>query len=1070
MEVVKRNGERQILDITKIQRQVEWACEGLKVSQSDIELASQLKFYDGIQTKDIHDTLVKSAADLITVWEPDYSRVAGRLNNHQFRKEAYNDINPPALLDHVQNVIDLGMYDPSILEAYTPTEFGLMDSFIDHTRDFELEYVATEQFKSKYLVRDRSNPERGVVETPQMLYIMVAATLAINEPKATRMQFVHDAYEAISQHYISLPTPIMAGVRTPTRQFSSCVLIECDDSLDSIGAVASTIMQYVSKRAGIGIQGGAIRALGSKIGNGEVLHTGLVPFWKLFQTAVHSCSQGGVRGGAATVYYPMWHLEYEDLIVLKNNRGTEENRIRRLDYAIQTCGLFARRYVEKGNITLFSPDVAGGQLYKLFYEDMEKFEKLYVELENDPTVPKKVVSASDVWTKLVLERSDTGRIYLHWVDVTIKGTPFDPETAPVRMSNLCVSGDTQILTSLGHKTISSLVGKQVDVWNGSEFSTVTIEKTGENQELVEVELSDGKSLKCTPYHKWYVVTGARNGGEKEVRAHELKPGDRLVKWNAPAIEGTLSLSNAYTNGFYTGDGCKVNARNRVYLYGDKQNLIEDITGNVVRTCVQPSQDRTYVDLIGLENKFFVPNAAYTIEARLSWLAGYLDADGCVYRNQDNEQLTCASTEFDFLVNLQLMLQTLGVQSKIVDGQDAGLRWMPANDSSGENKLYQCKQTWRLLINSGDTLHLQNLGLPVKRLKLHAHEPQRNAAHFVRVVSVTSLQEREDTYCFNEPKRHKGVFNGLLTGQCLEIALPTKAQESVDDPNAEVALCTLAALNWGKMELVDVKKYMALAVRLLDNLLSYQDYIVPAAKRFTDQFRALGIGAIGYAHFLAKKDFRYGQGLKETRELAEHMQYYGLLESTRLASERGRCEGFDRLKYAKGWLKADATPAEDKTLDWEYLRGEIQAHGLRNSTVMAFMPSETSSQISNETSGLEPPHGLVSSKKSKSGVLTQVVPEVETLFNSYTTCWEVADDNRNYLNALGEIMKFNCQAISANTWYVPARHNNNKVPAKILMRDILHARKVGLPTLYYQNTNDEADLESQTGCESGACSI
>lgn len=886
MEVVKRNGERQILDITKIQRQVEWACEGLKVSQSDIELASQLKFYDGIQTKDIHDTLVKSAADLITVWEPDYSRVAGRLNNHQFRKEAYNDINPPALLDHVQNVIDLGMYDPSILEAYTPTEFGLMDNFIDHTRDFELEYVATEQFKSKYLVRDRSNPERGVVETPQMLYIMVAATLAINEPKATRMQFVHDAYEAISQHYISLPTPIMAGVRTPTRQFSSCVLIECDDSLDSIGAVASTIMQYVSKRAGIGIQGGAIRALGSKIGNGEVLHTGLVPFWKLFQTAVHSCSQGGVRGGAATVYYPMWHLEYEDLIVLKNNRGTEENRIRRLDYAIQTCGLFARRYVEKGNITLFSPDVAGGQLYKLFYEDMEKFEKLYVELENDPTVPKKVVSASDVWTKLVLERSDTGRIYLHWVDVTIKGTPFDPETAPVRMSNLCVSGDTQILTSLGHKTISSLVGKQADVWNGSEFSTVTIEKTGENQELVEVELSDGKSLKCTPYHKWYIVTDS--GEELEVRAHELNPGDTLTSWMIPAI-----------------------------------------------------------------------------------------------------------------------------------------------DAESEESSYHCG---------------------------------------VKVVSVTPLQEREDTYCFNEPKRHKGVFNGLLTGQCLEIALPTKAQESVDDPNAEVALCTLAALNWGKMELVDVKKYMALAVRLLDNLLSYQDYIVPAAKRFTDQFRALGIGAIGYAHFLAKKDFRYGQGLKETRELAEHMQYYGLLESTRLASERGRCEGFDRLKYAKGWLKADATPAEEKTLDWEYLRGEIQAHGLRNSTVMAFMPSETSSQISNETSGLEPPHGLVSSKKSKTGVLTQVVPEVETLFNSYTTCWEVADDNRNYLNALGEIMKFNCQAISANTWYVPARHNNNKVPAKILMRDILHARKVGLPTLYYQNTNDEADLESQTGCESGACSI
>ena len=1068
MKVTKRNGTLQEYDIEKMHREVAWACEGLKVSPSEIELKSQIQMYEGIPTADIHEVMVKSAADLISAREPDYAAVAGRLNIHGIRKEAYGDFRVPRLYDHVVKMVARGLYTAELLEFYSEAEFDALDSYIVHERDMDYQYAATCQLRDKYLVRDRSDESGRVLESPQIMNMLISAMLFASEEKG-RLWLVEELYSALSTFEISLPTPIMAGLRTPTKQFSSCVLIESGDSLDSINASAAAIIKYISKRAGIGINGGAIRALGSKIANGEVMHTGVIPFWKHFQTAVKSCSQGGIRSGAATMFYPVWHRELPQLLVLKNNAGTEETRIRHLDYGVQLSGYFLDRFKKGQNVSLFSPDVCGGNLYRLFFENQEKFAVLYEQLEQDASVPRETISAVEMMSTLAQERIKTGRIYLHFVDNTIKGTPFNPELAPVRQSNLCVSGDTQILTSLGHKTISSLAGKQVDVWNGSEFSTVTVEKTGENQELVEVELSDGKSLKCTPYHKWYVVTGARNGGEKEVRAHELKAGDRLIKWNTPVIEGTLNLSNAYTNGFYTGDGCKVKTRNRVYLYGDKQNLIDEITGNVVKTYVQPAQDRTYVELIGLENKFFVPNAAYTVEARLNWLAGYLDADGCVYRNQGNEQLTCASTEFDFLVELQLMLQTLGVQSKIVDGQDAGLRWMPANDGSGENKLYQCNQAWRLLINSGDTLHLQNLGLPVKRLKLHAHQPQRNAAHFVRVVSVTPLQDREDTYCFNEPKRHKGVFNGLLTGQCLEIALPTKPLNSVDDPEGEIALCTLAALNMGKVEVSRIPHLMKLLVRALDNLLSYQDYLLPAAKNSTEQFRPLGIGVIGYAHWLAKQNAKYGEKLDETRQYVEAMQYYGLLTSTELAKERGECKGFHRTKYFNGWLKADAVGPENWNHDWEVIRKEMVKYGVRNATILAFMPSETSSQISNETNGIEPIRDLVTVKKSKSGVMKQVVPDIRSIGHQYQTAWEMID-NLGYLNAVAEINKFCCQAISVNTYYDPSRFSQGRLPVQQVLKDTIKAHKLGLTTMYYHNTHDGQSEEQTDDCAGGACKI
>lgn len=374
--VTKRDGQREPLDLDKIHRVIDWAAEGLQnVSVSQVELRSHIQFYDGIKTADIHETIIKAAADLISKETPDYQYMAARLAVFHLRKKAYGQFEPPKLYDHVVKMVEEKRYDAHILADYSKEELEQLDSFIVHSRDLDFSYAAVKQLEGKYLVQNRVTGQ--IYESAQFLYILVAACLFANYPKDSRLSYVRRFYDAVSMFKISLPTPIMSGVRTPTRQFSSCVLIECGDSLDSINATSSAIVKYVSQRAGIGINAGRIRALGSPIRNGEAFHTGCIPFYKHFQTAVKSCSQGGVRGGAATLFYPLWHLEVESLLVLKNNRGVEENRVRHLDYGVQFNRLMYTRLIKDEMITLFSPsDVPG--LYDAFFEDQEKFEALYV--------------------------------------------------------------------------------------------------------------------------------------------------------------------------------------------------------------------------------------------------------------------------------------------------------------------------------------------------------------------------------------------------------------------------------------------------------------------------------------------------------------------------------------------------------------------------------------------------------------------------------------------------------------------------------------------------------------------
>lgn len=435
IKVLKRSGVHEPLDLNKLHKVVMWACEGLSgVSASEVEIRSSLSIKDSISSSDIQETMIRAAAELISEDAPNYQFVAGRLVNYHLRKQVFGSYEPPRLYDHVKRVVELGYYDRVFLDEYTEEEWDAIEKFVKHSRDDDIVYAGMEQFRGKYLVKNRVTGQ--IFETPQIAYVLIAAFLFHRYPPDNRLSFVKEYYDAISTFVISLPTPVMAGVRTPQRQFSSCVLIEADDDLNSIFSTAHAIGLYVSQKAGIGIGAGKLRPIGSPVRNGDTATTGVIPYYRLWQAAVKSCSQGGVRGGAATLYFPIWHPEVEDLLVLKNNKGTEFNRVRQLDYGVQFCKLFYERLINGGNISLMSPrDVPG--LYDAFFADQDKFKKLYEAAERNKNIKKKVIPAIDLFSAFMNERKNTGRLYLMNVDHANEHGSFIPSVAPIRMSNLC---------------------------------------------------------------------------------------------------------------------------------------------------------------------------------------------------------------------------------------------------------------------------------------------------------------------------------------------------------------------------------------------------------------------------------------------------------------------------------------------------------------------------------------------------------------------------------------------------------------------------------------------------------
>ena len=430
-KVTKRNGNSEPLDLNKLHVMVEEACKDLAgVSASQVEIQSGIQFYDGITTDEIQEILIRSASDLVSLDNPNYQFVAARLLLFAVRKQLYGRMHEtPTVKEQVEQCVAKEVYDAEILDLYSDEEFDKLQSFIDHDRDYLFTYAGLRQVCDKYLVQDRSNGK--VYETPQFMYLLIAATIFSKYPKETRLDYVRKYYDAISRHKINIPTPIMAGVRTPLRQFASCVLVDVDDTLDSIFSSDMAIGRYVAQRAGIGINAGRIRGINSKIRGGEVQHTGVIPFLKKFEATVRCCTQNGIRGGSATVHFPIWHQEIEDILVLKNNKGTEDNRVRKLDYSIQLSKIFYERFIANGEISLFSPHDTPG-LYDAFGTD--RFDDLYVSYERDESVPRKTIGAQELILNLLKERAETGRIYIMNIDHCNSHSSFKDK---VNMSNLC---------------------------------------------------------------------------------------------------------------------------------------------------------------------------------------------------------------------------------------------------------------------------------------------------------------------------------------------------------------------------------------------------------------------------------------------------------------------------------------------------------------------------------------------------------------------------------------------------------------------------------------------------------
>jgi ribonucleoside-diphosphate reductase alpha chain len=820
-----------------------------------------------------------------------------------------------------------------------------------------------------------------------------------------------------------------------------------------------------AKSSGIGVEL-KTRAPKDPVKNGKISHGGKYSYYSYLDRSVKANRQE-VRGGSATVTFNALDPEVLDLLTLKQQRTDPSYRLDHMDYSMAVNHLLLKKAAKNEQWMTVSPYVAK-DLWDLSYSgNQEAFEEEYERVLKSQ-VKKQMVNARDIISSWVTARGDSGRVYITFLDNVNSHTPFKD---PIRLSNLCVAPETEILTDVGYVRIDEVENQKVNVWNGSEFSEVVVVKTGENQQLLTINTDSGQSLTCTHYHKFYVFDGYGKP-YVEKRAKDLRAGDKLMKFDLPIIEGTETLNDAYANGFYSGDGCLTPTGQRIYLYGEKMKL-----KHLFSCKFTEGNDRMYGHYKTLKDKFFVPLNEYTVESRLEWLAGFLDADGCVYRNGTNEAFTAASVNLPFLQDLQKMLQTLGIDSKIKKMDDAGFKPLPANDGSGELKDFFCQAAYRILISSGESQKLLDMGIKTHRLKMEKRTPQRDARRFIRVADVVDEGRTDDTFCFNEPKRHLGMFNGILTGQCQEVMLPTSPYDDVSGlydqhGHGEVALCNLGSIVVSNIE--DDKDYEETAyilAKITDNTIEKGIYPFPQVEYTAKRRRSIGIGMTDLAHLMAKNDLQYDteEGRNFIHALSEKHSYFLHKASVRLARERGKCEWWDKTKYAEGWLpidtyakSVDECHSEPLHMDWASLRNDIKTDGVRFSVLESFMPTESSSLLTNSCNGVYPVRKTEIFKSSKKGSVYFRAPDFEIF--DYQNAYEIHD--LDMVKVYSIIQKFTGQGISAD-FYSVVDGTTTKLSLKSMLQRVLYAAKMGMKTMYYENfKTDSGEVElADSSCES-----
>lgn len=977
MDVVKRDGRHEEVQFDKVLERIRRECTNLQVNPTMVSQKVLAQIVDKISTTELDNLTGSICANWITL-HPDYGTLAARIavSNHQKNTPdtfsqavdilaSVKDIdgNPAPVVS--REIVDLVMMHGEEIDAH-----------INQDRDYLFDYFGFKTLEKAYLLRDG---DRKIIERPQYMFMRVALELW-----GENLEKAFETYDMTSQKFYTHATPTLFNAGTPRPQMSSCFLLSLDeDSMKGIYKTLSDCAQISKHAGGIGLHLHNLRARGSTIRGTNGVSNGIVPMLRVFNATSRYVDQGGKRAGSFAIYLEPWHMDITDFIKMKLNTGSEEERARDLFYALWIPDMFMRRVAENGDWTLFCPNKAPG------LSDVwgDEFDTLYTKYEdNYKAYGGKQIKAQKLWFDILESQIETGGPYMLYKDAANRKSN-QQNLGTIKSSNLCVAPETPLLTDKGYFPIASLKDQSVNVWNGDKWSNVDVVQTGTHEELVQVHLSDGSTLDCTPYHKFLISNNYNDrssiASATRVAAAELEQGMYLRKTEMPIVEGSDNddIKYPYTAGFFTGDGTYgPNHIPCISLYSEKKKLIDKL--EVLTTSVEEdASGRINIEIpLDIAEKFTVPINS-SLSCRLKWLAGYLDADadGTVARNGTNESIQVASINLKFLQEVRLLLTTLGVQPKISMAHDIQIRVFPSGHEGTDSCV--CKPLWRLLISYTGLNHLASLGLEMHRLKFIKRDSQSNAEEFVQVVSVVKTGRIDDTYCFNESFNHAGVFNGVLTGNCTEILEFSNKHETAVCNLASIALPMFTDVATRTFNFTKLREVTAAATRNLNRVIDRNFYPTDETKLSNSLHRPIGMGVQGLADVFAmmKLSWESEEAKQLNKEIFAHIYYAAVSASSDMAKEGkayksfgaatenspegnmecrpyGEHEQYTPCPAAKGLLQPDlweVDPVDHPDLDWVSLRERVQRYGMANSLLVAPMPTASTSQILGFNECIEP---------------------------------------------------------------------------------------------------------------------
>jgi ribonucleoside-diphosphate reductase alpha chain len=921
MYVTKRNGQQEIVSFDKILKRIKNLGQeaNIKINYTSLVMKVIDQLYDGISTTKIDELSAEQCASMASI-HTDYNTLAGRIsisNHHKNTTPSFVTAMTELyyFLDKQGNSAPL--VSPELYEVVLKYSTEL-ENMVVHARDYLIDYFGFKTLDRAYLTKIN----KRTVERPQYMWLRVAIGI-----HGDNLEKIRETYDLMSQKYFTHATPTLFNAGTPRPQLSSCFLLSMEE--DSIDGIFNTLKDcaLISKLAGgIGLHIHNVRAKGSHIRGTNGSSNGIVPMLRVFNnTAKYVDQGGGKRNGSFAIYLEPWHADIESFLQMRKNHGDEELKARDLFYALWIPDLFMERIKADANWTLMCPNECPG-LADVYGED---FVQLYTKYESEGK-GRATVKARQLWFQVLDAQMETGTPYLLYKDAcNIKSNQKNIGT--IKSSNLCVAPETRILTENGHQEIQTLVGQKVKVWNGEDFSEVEVFQTGENQELMEVVTDDGCTLTCTPYHKFFVQNSYNKKSSQLVEAKDLKIGDKLKKCSYPVIDGKEKMEHAYTHGFFSGNG----------------NL-------------QLPLD--------LDEKFYVPKNA-SLNDKLDWFAGYCDADGSIAVNGTNKQLQVSSIQAEFLFEVKMMLQTCGINPKLKKMRDTTTSYL--TDGKSGHRDFDTEPMYRLLITSCDLVALVDLGFSPKRLNIENLEsPKRNASQFVKIASTSTLDRKDKTFCFTEPKRHAGIFNGMLTSQCTEIIQVSNEEESAVCNLASIALPAFVSHSNNSFDFDKLHEVSRVVTYNLNRVIDINYYPTEKTRRSNLRHRPIGIGVQGLADvfMMLGLPFASDEARQLNKRIFETIYHAALEESCDVARKSGAYQTFQGSPASQGILQYDlwnVTP-EPGRYDWEKLKLDIQSYGLRNSLLLAPMPTASTSQILGYNECIEPITSNIYNRRTLAG--------------------------------------------------------------------------------------------------------